>query len=80
MSIVYSRLVKCVPRLAIVLFGMALSAAMLLFMLFWERVPSYSVIFTIAAGWGAADAMWHTMPTSRLPLTKDWSIMGCKYM
>ena len=65
MSIVYSHLLKFVPRLVIVLFGMALTTTMLLFMLFWERRPSYYAIFFIAAGWGVADAMWTTIPASR---------------
>ena len=67
MSIICSRLLKYFPRFAIILFGVALSGSMLLFMLFWERVPSYAVVFTIAIGWGTADAVWNTMPTSRLP-------------
>ena len=67
MSIICSRLLKYIPRFAIMLFGIALSGSMLLFMLFWERVPSYAVIFTIAVGWGTADAVWNTMPTSTLP-------------
>ena len=73
MSIVYSRLLKYLPRFLIIFFGVALSGSMLLFMLFWERMPSYTVIFIIAVGWGAADAVWTTMPTSRLPLTR----LGC---
>ena len=76
-SIVCSRLVKYLPRFLVVLFGVALSVAMLLFMLFWERVPSYYVIFTIAVGWGASDAVWNTMPTSRLPLNQIGLISMC---
>ena len=75
MSIIYSRLLKYLPRFLIVLFGVALSVSTLLFMLLWERVPSYYAIFAIAVGWGAADAVWTTMPTSRCPLNK----LGCFY-
>ena len=64
-SIIYSNMLKCVPRFAIVLFGSFLSGSMLLFMLFWEREPSYYVIFAIAIGWGAADAVWTTMTSSK---------------
>ena len=67
MSIVYSRCLKCLPRFLIILFGVILSSSMLLFMLFWERGPSYYAIFAIALGWGAADALWNTMPASTLP-------------
>ena len=66
MSVIYSRLLKYFPRFLIVMFGVCLSSALLLFMLLWERVPSYAAIFAVSAGWGAADAVWTTMPASRL--------------
>ena len=65
MSMVYGRIVKYVPRFAIVLFGTSLNLTFIITLLIWQRVPSYAVIFAFAVGWGVADAVWNTMNASK---------------
>ena len=64
MSFVYGRIVMCVPRLFIFVFGSTINIVLLVFLLVWSLAPSYIVIFVFATGWGAADAVWNTMVTS----------------
>ncbi len=69
-SYVYGKCLKCIPRFLILLFGVFLSMSALLFMLFWEREPNLLVFFILSAVLGAADAVWNTIPTSRLHITR----------
>ena len=64
-SMAYSRVMKCIPRLAIALFAASLNIGVIIFLLIWERAPSYAVIFSFAVVWGMADAIWNTVPTSK---------------
>lgn len=66
-SVAIGRFLKYLPRFAIVLFGASLSVTTILFMVMWQREPSFVAFFVIAAVWGSADAVWTTVPTSRLP-------------
>ena len=65
-SIAYSKLVKHIPIFAFALFGAFLSIGVILFLLIWERVPSYAVIFSFAVVWGVTDAVWNTVSLSKL--------------
>jgi len=65
-SIMYGKVVKCIPRFLVVLLGAAINVILLVFLFVWERVPSYEVIFAFAVGWGAADAVCHNVSCSRL--------------
>ena len=38
----------------------------LVFLLCWERQPSYVVVFLASIGWGVADGMWLTFATGEL--------------
>ena len=38
----------------------------LVFLLSWERQPSYVVVFLASIGWGVADGMWLTFATGEL--------------
>ena len=40
-------------------------AGMILFMLFWEREPSYVMVFLTSLGWGIVDGVWMTLPASK---------------
>ena len=64
-SMAYSKVVKYMPLLAITLFAASLNIGVIIFLLVWERVPSYGVIFSFAIVWGMADAIWNTVPPSK---------------
>ena len=42
-----------------------LHAGMILFMLFWEREPSYVMVFLTSLGSGIVDGVWTTLPISK---------------
>ena len=65
MSMVYGETMKYISPFVIVLFGATLNVSLILFLLIWERVPSYIVIFAFVIGWGVADAVWNTVNTSK---------------
>ena len=52
-------------RTFLALTGGLLQAGMILFMLFWERVPSYIMVFLTSFGWGIVDGMWLLLPFSK---------------
>ena len=64
MCAVCGRLSKYIPQFVMVFFGATLMFILLSFLLIWDRVPSYSAIFTFAIGWGIADGIWSTQAGS----------------
>lgn len=59
------RLVKVVPQYVMVYLTALVNLGVLLFLLFWERVPSYPVVFVTMAGWGVCDGIWNSVPPSK---------------
>ena len=61
---VVGKLATKVPRIFVMIAGTAGDAAIILFLVFWERVPSYVVVFVVAVVFGVGDGVWNTIPTS----------------
>ena len=54
-------IVKWIPEHFIILVGYANNIALTLFLLFWERTPSFVVAFLFPIAWGLSDALWNTL-------------------
>ena len=52
-------------RSGIVVLAALSQAGMILFMVFWERQPSYLMVFLVSLGWGVVDGVWMTLPASK---------------
>ena len=63
-SLVTGRLYKYVPTALLLYTSIAVSISMSLFLIFWERVPSFAVVFVLAMGWGWVDGAWQTLGES----------------
>lgn len=61
---VVGKLATKVPRIFVMLAGFVGDAAVILFLIFWERVPSYIIVFVVSVVFGVADGVWNTIPTS----------------
>lgn len=64
---VYGKLLKYIPRLVITQFGVFLAILQSVFLLVWERTPSYTVIFTFSIGWGMIEAILSTSACKLIP-------------
>ena len=68
-SVVVGRVATKIPRTFIVVVGALGDASMILFLIFWERVPSYAVVFVMSVVFGAGLGVWNTAPAS------EWSCL-----
>ena len=59
------RLVKCVPQYIIVYTTIVLNLAIVFFLLFWDRVPSYPITFITLACWGLCDGIFNSIPPGK---------------
>eukprot|EP00731_Ephydatia_muelleri_P023228 Em0015g811a len=57
-------IVKYVPRLVIVLIATSINVGLIMFLLLWERIPSYLMAFLFAIGWGFTGGVWNTLSSS----------------
>lgn len=64
-SVVVGRLATKIPRTLIVMVGALGDAATILFLLFWERVPSYAAVFVFSIVFGIGLGVWNTVPASK---------------
>ncbi len=58
------KLATKVPPIFIMMAGIVGDAAVILFLIYWERVPSYIAVFAVAIAFGLEDGVWNTIPTS----------------
>ena len=65
---VVGKIVKYVPRLVIVLIATSINVGLIMFLLLWERIPSYLMAFLFAIGWGFTGGVWNTLSSSMLHL------------
>ena len=65
MCIMCGRFVKFIPRFFLLLFGAALAVGVIIFIEVWDRVPSYSFIFTFVVVWGISNGILTTLATSK---------------
>ena len=61
MSGVIGRLIKFVPHFVFIVVAGLMSAGLLVFLLLWNPVPSYTMVFSFALIWGMTDAVWDTL-------------------
>ena len=66
-SIAVGKLATKIPRVFIVITGALGDATIVLFLIFWERVPSYAVVFVVAIVFGLGEGVWNAIPTSEMP-------------
>ena len=63
-SVVAGRVATKIPRTFLVVVGALGDASVILFLIFWERVPSYAVVFVMSIVFGVGLGVWNTAPAS----------------
>ena len=58
--------VKYIPQYFIVYTFMAINLGIVIFLILWDREPSYVASFLILFGWGACEGIWNSIPPSEL--------------
>lgn len=59
-SLAGGKLVKIVPTYVLVAAAAIVHGGVVFFLLFWERSPSFVIVFAVAGAWGAGDGVWST--------------------
>ena len=67
-GMLYGKAIKVVPRFILVLLASVFSSGLVVFLLVWERVPSYAFIFSFAILWGGSESIWNTYAASKFVL------------
>ena len=67
-SLVTGRILSHVPRFVIMLLNLLLMLSLMIFLLLWDREPSYAVVFIVPILWGICDSIWNTVTTSEFVL------------
>ena len=60
------RLVKYIPQYFIVYIFIAINLGIVIFLILWDREPSYVASFLILFGWGTCEGIWNSIPPSEL--------------
>ena len=61
MSGFIGRLIKYVPHFVFIIVAGLVSAGLLVFLLLWNPVPSYAMVYSFALIWGLTDSVWDTL-------------------
>lgn len=64
-AVVGGRLTKCIPQFIIVYTFSLIMLSMVLFLIFWEKEPSYVIAFVPTAIFGLCEGIWHSVPPSK---------------
>ena len=64
-SFATGKLLSYIPRYVMMVLNLLLMLALLIFLLVWNREPSYVVVFLVPILWGICDAVWNTITTSK---------------
>ena len=64
-SVVVGKVATKIPRTLLVLVATLGDLAVLLFLIFWERAPSYVPGFVISIVFGLGMGVWNTVPASK---------------
>lgn len=59
-SLTAGKLVKVVPTYLIIVTAVVVHGGAVSFLLFWERSPSFVIVFAVAGAWGLGDGIWNT--------------------
>eukprot|EP00731_Ephydatia_muelleri_P023291 Em0015g874a len=88
MSVLLGKILKYAPRFVFVNVAGLMNILLMIFLLKWDRTPSYVLIFLFPVVWGAADGIWSTVsasflgilfPTNSAPaysIARMWLAMG----
>ena len=76
-SVLLGKITYYTSRTLVALLTALLHAGMLLVMLFWERQPSYVMVFLMSLGWGITDGVWATLPASKLQYIAHYKCTAC---
>lgn len=60
-SVITGRVVKYIPEYCVIYMGLAINLALMLFLIFWQRTPSFIAVFAFALAWGVTVGVWNTM-------------------
>ena len=69
MSVLLCKILKYAPRFVFVNAAGLMNTLLMIFLLKWDRTPSYVLIFLFPVVWGAADGIWSTVSASTLILS-----------
>ena len=58
--------VKYIPQYFVVYTFMVINLGIVIFLILWNREPSYVASFLILFGWGACEGIWNSIPPSEL--------------
>ena len=64
-SYLTGRIVSYVPRYVVMVMNFVLMLGLFVFLLMWDREPSYMVVFVVPVLWGVCDAVWNIITTSK---------------
>ena len=59
-SLAAGKLVKVVPTYILIVAAVVVHGGVVFFLLFWERSPSFVIVFAMAGAWGLGDGIWNT--------------------
>eukprot|EP00731_Ephydatia_muelleri_P023210 Em0015g793a len=68
MSGFIGRLIKYVPHFVFIIVAGLVSAGLLVFLLLWNPVPSYAMVYSFALIWGLTDSVWDTLSSGFIAL------------
>ena len=59
------------PRYLVAIFTSLMTLALVIFLLAWERQPSYPFIFAFISLWGISDGHWNTFAPSKFSINSN---------
>jgi len=63
------------PMYVVVIFTTLITLSLLIFLIIWEKQPSYVFLFTFIALWGTVVGQWITLAPCKF--NKQWMIYVC---
>ena len=66
-SFITGRTSAYTSRTVVAVISSSTQVGLMVFMLLWEREPSYIMVFTVTIMWGYIDGNWQTLPSSEDP-------------
>ena len=66
-SFITGRTSAYTSRTVVAAISSSTQVGLMVFMLLWEREPSYIMVFIVTIMWGYIDGIWQTIPSSEDP-------------
>lgn len=70
-ALIIGRMIRYVPQFIAVYGSFLLTVGLALFLIFWERKPSFLVVFGFAISWGLAECVLMTLGPGTLVIIKE---------